>query len=101
MGDRIQLDLTKSIQKLGEGEYGLANGVEGQVMQLVMVNNANMNNIAVWVDNARANNANGTNWLMLPFRRWDNNIGDFAFTDGICTLIFTDGAWQATGAVWD
>jgi hypothetical protein len=89
----VAIDLTKSINKLTDGEYTLADGVEGQIMYLVRSPETISENVYVDVDNA-----DGANPLS-PFR---TNLG-FTNVDntGICTLIFTDGSWKQTGGNWD
>jgi Major tropism determinant N-terminal domain len=91
--DLTALDLTKSINKLNEGFYSLADGTEGQIMYMVPRNGINnAGNVQVYVANARNSSSNGTNWLLFPLAQ--NN-------SSICTLIFTDGAWEQTGGYWD
>ena len=91
------LDLTKSVNKLTDGVYTLANGVEGQIMYLVAQNGVVPTNVSVLVANSR-NIGVGT---LSPFSVYDNS--DDSYYDnigGICTLIFTDGAWQQSGGAW-
>jgi len=85
------LDLTKSVNKLTNGSYTLANGVEGQIMYLVRQTAATA--VTVTVANARIEGVMQTD---IPFS---------PFTDGtdptnMATLIFTDSAWQNMGGVW-
>jgi hypothetical protein len=91
------IDLTKSVNKLTDGAYTLANGVEGQIMYLVAQNGVVPANVSVLVANSR-NIGVGT---LSPFSVYDNS--DSSYYDnigGFCTLIFTDGAWQQTGGAW-
>lgn len=93
------LDLTKSVNKLTDGYYTLADGVEGQLMYLVRQNGAVAANIFVTVSNARLDNSeSGTivydNIEFYPF----NTSGSF---NTMTTLIFTDGAWQSNNGSWD
>jgi hypothetical protein len=86
------LDLTKTINKLTDGVYTLANGVEGQIMYLVRQTGAI--GATVTVANARLDGLIQTN---IPFS---------PFTDGtdptnMATLIFTDSAWQNMGGYWN
>ena len=93
------LDLTKSINKLTEGEYTLANGVEGQIMYMVPQASVNTaSDVRVTVANFRASTFTGTNGTMFPFR-WYDGTG-YIDNTGMCTLIFTDGAWQQQGGSW-
>ncbi len=87
------LDLTKSVNKLADGYYTLADGVEGQIMYLVRSPETISENVYVDVENADGSSP------LYPFR---TNLG-FTTVDntGICTLIFTDGSWKQTGGNWD
>ena len=87
------LDLTKSINKLTNGAYTLANGVEGQIMYLVRQTGSTYNSIMVNVANARVNGGLETTIDYYPF---DNGT-----PLNMSTLIFTDGAWQADIGSWD
>jgi hypothetical protein len=96
------IDLTKSVNKLTSGLYTLANGVEGQIMYLVGQTGAISTEIGVVVANYRVNGSENTGGLLLPFRVYD--YSDESYYDSfsnICTLIFTDGAWQQSGGAWD
>jgi hypothetical protein len=93
----VAIDLTKTINKLADGAYTLADGVEGQIMYLVAQNGVVPANVSVLVANSR-NIGVGT---LSPFSVYDNS--DDSYYDnigGICTLIFTDGAWQQSGGAW-
>ena len=94
------LDLTKSINKLTSGRYTLADGVEGQIMYLVPQDGiTSAANVGVSVANFRMADFTGTGGSLLPFRIY--NGVDLMDSTGICTLIFTDNAWQQTGGAWD
>ena len=94
------LDLTKSINKLTSGFYTLADGVEGQIMYLVPQNGITVaGNVGVSVANFRTSDFTGAGGALLPFRIY-NGVGVIDST-GLCTLIFTDSAWQQTGGAWD
>lgn len=80
------VDLTKSINKLTDGDYTLADGVEGQIMYLVRQNAAV--NINISVANARVYGG-------------IENTYPLTFNQDIITLIYTDDAWQQTGGTWD
>jgi hypothetical protein len=97
---RIALDLTKSVNKLTEGSYSLADGVEGQIMYLVAQNGiTDANNVSVLIANSRITGIAYTNAALLPFR-WYN--GDSVLDNsGMTTIIFTDGCWQQQGGYWD
>jgi hypothetical protein len=81
------LDLTKSINKLADGFYSLADGVEGQIMYVVRQNGSTAANISVVVANARWDGSVYSDQLVIPFQ--------IPFTDMV-TIIFTDGAWQSS-----
>jgi hypothetical protein len=85
--DLVAIDLTKTINKLTDGEYTLADGVEGQIMYLVRQDGSTAANISVVVANARWDGGLFPDQLVVPFQ--------IPFTDMV-TIIFTDGAWQAS-----
>jgi hypothetical protein len=98
----VAIDLTKTVNKLANGAYTLADGVEGQIMYLVGQTGAISTEIGVVVANYRVNGSENTGGLLLPFRVYD--YSDESYYDSfsnICTLIFTDGAWQQSGGAWD
>jgi hypothetical protein len=86
------LDLTKSVQKLTDGYYTLADGVEGQIMYLVRQPDAGPE-VEIDVSNGRVGNNVYDGIAFFPF----SGSGSGNMT----TLIFTDGAWQAEGGSWD
>ena len=86
-----ELDLTKSVNKLTNGSYTLADGVEGQIMHLVRQTGATYNAVMINVANARVDGALTTTIDYYPFETSLN----------MSTLIFTDGAWQASAGGWD
>ena len=94
------IDLTKTINKLSDGDYSLADGVEGQIMYLVPQDATVPGNVQVSVVNSRiAGTLTGA--TLLPFRIYENSGDGFYEGTGLCTLIFTDGAWQQNGGAWD
>jgi hypothetical protein len=102
------LDLTKSVHRLNGANgtvfiYSLADGVEGQIIYLVPNTQTYYLTSVVRVDNARVlgNNVFDTATLyqeapLIPFY----NATDES-TESVITLIFTDGAWQSSGGLWD
>jgi len=100
-GTFTALDLTKSINKLTNGDYSLANGVEGQVMYLVMQDEASPSSIGVVVANFRIGGTVGSSGLLVPFKTFNDANASYFDSRGFCTLIFTDGAWQQSGGSWD
>ncbi len=93
------LDLTKSIQKLADGVYSLADGVEGQVIHLVPSPSTTLvTNAVVVVAHARSDAGQFTNGSLYPFSYW---VGTEQVFTSMCTLIFTDEHWQQTGGGWD
>jgi hypothetical protein len=86
------IDLTKTINKLTDGEYTLADGVEGQIMYLVRQPDAGPE-VDINVANGRVGNNVYDGIAFFPF----SGSGSGNMT----TLIFTDGAWQADGGSWD
>lgn len=93
VNDSIALDLTKSINKLSNGEYTLADGVEGQIMYLVRSPDTDSLSVSVFVLNGDGDSP------LKPFAVLGGE-GPYP-NDGICTLIFTDGTWKQTGGMWD
>jgi hypothetical protein len=81
------IDLTKTVNKLTDGIYSLADGVEGQIMYVVRQNSSTAANISVVVANARWDGGLFPDQLVVPFQ--------IPFTDMV-TIIFTDGAWQSS-----
>jgi hypothetical protein len=100
-GTFTDLDLTKSINKLTNGDYSLANGVDGQIMHLVMQDGANPSSIGVVVANFRIDGTVGSSGLLVPFKTFNDANATYFDSRGFCTLIFTDGAWQQSGGSWD
>lgn len=84
------LDLTKITQKLTDGFYSVADGVEGQVMYLVQQDGAT-GTATVYFANGRVGGTTYNNIFMTPFNNGQNLI----------VLLFTDGAWQSLGGEWD
>jgi hypothetical protein len=95
------LDLTKSVNKLVNGSYTLADGVEGQIMYLVLRNGSLPANVNVSVANSRIIGVNVIDSTLLPFRVYNDSDDSYYDSTGLCTLIFTDGAWQQQGGAWD
>jgi hypothetical protein len=89
----VAIDLTKTINKLADGFYSLADGVEGQIMYLVKQTGNNGETTIVYVANSRANGTTFTDLGHRPFRFGAINVD-------IDMLIFTDGAWQASPGDW-
>jgi hypothetical protein len=87
------IDLTKSVNKLTDGAYSLADGVDGQIMYLVRQTGSSKDAISINVANARIDGILNTTIAYYPFE----NITDL----NMSTLIFTDGAWQASNGGWD
>jgi hypothetical protein len=94
------IDLTKSVNKLTNGIYSLADGVEGQIMYLVPRNGVNPEDVAVSVAHSRIAGIAYTPATLAPFRVYEYANDDYYNSTGMCTLIFTDGAWQQQGGAW-
>jgi hypothetical protein len=101
------LDLAASINKLTNNtgsNYTLADGYEGQIMHLVPKNGATTGGICVVITNARIlRNADRStsaeiiaNAAYYPFANSTDNP-----VQNIATLIFTDGAWNASTGSFD
>jgi hypothetical protein len=87
------IDVTKTINKLTDGVYTLANGVEGQIMYLVRQTAATAHNVIV--ASARVDGVIETDISFTPFAPVQEVPTNMA------TLIFTDGAWQSIGGYWN
>lgn len=87
------LDITKTVNKLTDGYYTLADGTEGQIMYLVRQNGSTAANIYLTLANGRVNASSYTDVLLNPFL--SNSESD------ITTLIYTDNAWQSDNGTWD
>jgi hypothetical protein len=85
------IDLTKTVNKLIEGNYYLDDGVEGQMMYLVSHPTMVVpGNVYVTVDSSRINTEAYTMQTLNPF-----------FGGGVCTLLYTAGSWQlVSGGNW-
>ena len=90
VGTETAIDLTKSINKLSDGNYTLADGIEGQIMYLVRQTGTTYS-VIINVANARVDGGLNTTIDYYPFETALN----------MSTLIFTDGAWQASNGGWD
>ena len=96
------LDLTKKIHKLVEGDYYLPDGEEGQLIYIVPKSTlATPSNVWIQVANARSGSNNFVNGWLGPFRQTLFGNYDDIVDSSLCTLIFTDGAWVQSGGIWD
>jgi hypothetical protein len=102
-GTETALDLTKTVNKLTDGLYTLADGDEGQIMYLVPKDGATGGGTGITVANGRVLNNSGsttagtyTNISYMPFAQVDPNQ-----VVNVVTMIFTDDAWQASSGSWD
>jgi hypothetical protein len=105
------LDLNKSVQKLTDGYYSLANGTEGQIMYFVpktgVTEGQGENDVNILIANVRqfsGGTATVQNNAWFPF--FQNAIidGESAQAFGASTIayaIFTDGAWNVFGGGMD
>jgi hypothetical protein len=106
------LDLTKSVQKLTDGYYSLANGTEGQIMYFVpetgVTEGSSINILMANVRQFSGGTATVQNNNWFPF--FQNAIMDSggetptpaAFgASTIAYAIFTDGAWNVFGGGMD
>ena len=85
------IDLTKNVNKLTDGRYTLADGVEGQLMYIVPQHASGAVDMRIEIANADSGNGANTD-QELVFK------GDG--TSQVITLIFTDGAWSQSGGEW-
>ena len=109
-GNTIEIDLTKTINKLtptgngttANGVYHLANGTEGQIMHLVPAGASGANEYTgINFDNCRYQYGNavqeGSGNYWLPFHGDSSNGSGTA----VITLIFTDGYWNLPHSTFD
>ena len=112
------IDVTKTINKLSEGVYTLADGVEGQIMYLVPTENGiDIGNSANVVINIPGKSRVSGRYTGQQYTSIGGNLNTFypfktiatpdvtgaadVYVDtNVCTLIFTDDAWQAQGGSW-
>jgi hypothetical protein len=112
------IDLTKTINKLSEGTYTLADGVEGQIMYLVPTENSvaigNAGNVIINIPGkSRVSgrytgqqyiSVGGNYNVFYPFKTLATpdvtGAADVFVDTNLCTLVFTDNAWQAQGGSW-
>lgn len=94
------IDLTKSINSIGDGTYTLADGVEGQVMYLVpnIATIITVSNVFVIVNHARDGASQYQDITLNPFSYY---VGAEQVFTSICTLIYTQDHWQQIGGSWD
>ena len=94
------LDLSKSIHKLANGIYTLADGAEGQIIYFVPQTGATYKGVELFIANARVvTNSHSQvviDNLFLPFS--DSTTSNL---NNVVTLIFTDGAWNLSAGEWD
>jgi len=95
------IDLTKTVNKLTNGIYSLADGVEGQIMYLVPQNDVIPEEVSVSVAHSRIAGIAYTPATLAPFRVYEYANDEYYNSTGMCTLIFTDGAWQQQGGAWE
>ena len=112
------IDLSKSINKLSEGTYTLADGVEGQIMYLVPTEDGvaygNAGNVVINIPGKSrvSGRYTGQQYMSIggnfnifyPFKTLATpditGAADVFVDTNLCTLIFTDDAWQAQGGSW-
>jgi len=99
------LDLTKTINKLSDNtgsNYTLADGTEGQIMYLVPKDGATNVGVYIMVNHGRVLNNSGSTTAAVFTDIAFNPFGtDTSMTSNVVTMIFTDGAWQSSGGIWD
>jgi hypothetical protein len=112
------IDLTKTINKLSEGVYTLADGVEGQIMYLVpteggvdigqsanvVINIPGKSRVSGRYTGQQYTSIGGNLNTFYPFKTVATpdvtGAADVYIDTNLCTLIFTDDAWQAQGGSW-
>jgi hypothetical protein len=101
VGTETAIDLTNQIHKLSSGIYTLADGAEGQMIYLVPQTNATHAGITVIVANGRVldESAAATVYTNIEFYPFSDTLS--TAIKNVVTMIFTDGAWQASSGTWD
>jgi hypothetical protein len=112
------IDLTKTINKLSEGVYTLADGVEGQIMYLVpteggvdigqsdsvVINIPGKSRVSGRYTGQQYTSIGGNLNTFYPFKTVATpdvtGAADVYIDTNVCILIFTDDAWQAQGGSW-
>lgn len=89
------IDLTKRVHALNGAAYTLANGSEGQILYFVPVTGSTAVGNTVTVANGRYFDA-GTSVVGTAL-----TFSPFAGSAGVVTMIFTQGAWNASSGTWD
>lgn len=106
---RTEIDLTKSVHVLDDGDYDLLDGYEGQVLTFVPKINR-----SVWVkvsnlsymgydDNSQSFNlrAIGTDYWINPFWVPDQTVGSTQSSIMAVTAVFANGAWNFSNGIID
>lgn len=98
------LDLTKSVQKLANGNYSLGDGTEGQIMHFALQESADIDTIVVKFANLRSINSStgvattSTNASWRPFDKTNYSAASLSIP-GLITALFLDGAWAVTSGL--
>ena len=99
------IDLTKTVNTLSDNtgsNYTLADGTEGQIMYLVPRNGATNAGVYIVVNHGRVLNNSGSTTATVYTDIAFNPFGtDTSMAPNVVTMIFTDGAWQSSGGIWD
>lgn len=86
------IDLTKATHVLDGDFYRLLDGWEGQIIYLVQAPDTDPNSYCIQVVNGRVGSNTYTDIWFAPF---------YGANSGVVTMIFTNGAWAASGGSWD
>jgi hypothetical protein len=96
----LMLDLTMTIHKLSNGEYTLPDGTEGQIIYLVPRPGIEYDDVSIAVAHGRIVSSNVSQDIEgILFYPFDRSIS--SAVENVITMIFTEGAWQASGGVWN
>jgi len=91
------LDLTKTVNVIGTNHYGLADGVEGQIMYFVPSStHGNTSDAYILVSNARTV-ITGVGMSNITDYSWTPFTGESLEPTTIAMAIFADGAWCLRG----
>jgi hypothetical protein len=103
-----ELDVTKDVHYLEEGDYNLPDGVEGKVIQFVPKTTRNVwlrvANLAYMAYNEQSQSFNlrtvGTDYWFNPFYVQDQGSGSLQ-SQVVTTAVFIGGAWNFSNGVID
>jgi hypothetical protein len=100
-GNATEIDITKTTISLEDGFYFLPNGNEGQVLFLTPQTGATSTGIAVLVESGRVMSNVNTAAVYANVSYSPFSDSTTSSVQNVITMIYTDGAWQASSGTWD